>query len=72
MRHRNRLRHRIIYAIDDGSNVSRLRQLSDVPAAVAERLFAWRLYGPHPYGHSSLGSESALSPTALIAAAVNV
>ena len=25
--------------------VSRLRQLSDVPAAVAERLFAYRLYG---------------------------
>lgn len=40
--------------------LSRLRQLSDVPAAVAERLFAWRLYGTHPYGHSSLGSESAL------------
>jgi predicted Zn-dependent peptidase len=45
--------------------VSRLRQLSDVPAAVAERLFAHRLYGSHPYGHSSLGSESALKSLTL-------
>jgi zinc protease len=43
-----------------GIRVSRLRQLSDVPAAVAERLFAHRLYGAHPYGHTSLGDESAL------------
>jgi zinc protease len=45
--------------------VSRLRQLSDVPAAVAERLFAHRLYGAHPYGHTSLGSESALQGLAV-------
>jgi zinc protease len=45
--------------------VSRLRQLSDVPAAVAERLFAYRLYGSHPYGHSSLGNESALKSLTL-------
>jgi zinc protease len=40
--------------------VSRLRQLADVPAAAAERLFAHRLYGSHPYGHTSLGTEPAL------------
>jgi zinc protease len=40
--------------------VSRLHQLRDVPAAVAERIFAHRLYGPHPYGHTSLGTISAL------------
>jgi zinc protease len=40
--------------------ISRLLQLSDVPAAVAERLFAYRLYGAHPYGHTSLGTASAL------------
>ena len=45
--------------------ISRLKQLGDVPAAVAERLFAWRLYGSHPYGHSSLGSEAALKGLAL-------
>ena len=43
-----------------GIRASRLMQLSDVPAAVAERLFAYRLYGAHPYGHTSLGTVSAL------------
>ena len=31
-----------------------------MPGAVAERAFAWRLYGAHPYGHTSLGSETAV------------
>ncbi|MGE5243267.1 MAG: M16 family metallopeptidase [Betaproteobacteria bacterium] len=35
----------------------RLRQLRDVPAAVAERAFARLLYGGDPYGHSPIGSE---------------
>ena len=43
-----------------GIRASRLMQLSDVPAAVAERLFAYRLYGAHPYGHTSLGTVPAL------------
>jgi zinc protease len=42
------------------NRVSRLVQLRDVPGAVAERLFAWRLYGSHPYGHTALGSEAAV------------
>ncbi len=41
--------------------LDRLRQLKDVPSAVAERVFLRRLYGRHPYGHLSIGSEAALS-----------
>jgi zinc protease len=40
--------------------LSRLMQLRDVPAALAERLFTSRLYGSHPYGHTPLGTESSL------------
>jgi predicted Zn-dependent peptidase len=39
----------------------RLTQLRDMPAAVADRLFVRLLYGPHPYGHTPLGSESSLA-----------
>jgi zinc protease len=39
----------------------RLTQLRDMPAAVADRAFVRLLYGRHPYGHTSLGSERALS-----------
>jgi zinc protease len=41
--------------------LSRLMQLRDVPAALAERLFTARLYGSHPYGHPPLGTEASLS-----------
>jgi zinc protease len=41
--------------------VERLRQMKDHAAAVAERAFARTLYGAHPYGHLSLGSEAALT-----------
>jgi predicted Zn-dependent peptidase len=41
--------------------LDRLRQLKDVPTAVADRFFMRRLYGPHPYGHLSIGSEASLS-----------
>jgi zinc protease len=41
--------------------VERLRQMKDHAAAVAERAFARVLYGAHPYGHLSLGSEAALT-----------
>jgi len=41
--------------------LSRLMQLRDVPAALAERLFTARLYGSHPYGHTPLGTEASLS-----------
>ncbi len=40
--------------------IERLRQLRDHPAAVAERAFAAFLYGAHPYGHLSIGTEEAL------------
>ncbi len=39
----------------------RLTQLRDMPGAVADRAFVRLLYGSHPYGHTPLGSESALS-----------
>jgi zinc protease len=39
----------------------RLRQLRDVPGAVADRAFVRLLYGDHPYGHTSLGDEQTLS-----------
>ena len=40
--------------------LDRLRQLKDLPPAVAERTFLRLLYGSHPYGHLSIGTEAAL------------
>jgi len=40
--------------------LDRLRQLKDLAPAVAERAFLRLLYGPHPYGHLSIGSDAAL------------
>ena len=40
--------------------VDRLRQLKDLAPAVAERAFLSLLYGNHPYGHLSIGSEDSL------------
>jgi zinc protease len=39
----------------------RLTQLRDMPGAVADRAFVRLLYGPHPYGHTPLGSEQTLA-----------
>ncbi len=39
----------------------RLRQLRDMPGAVADRAFVRLLYGSHPYGHTPLGSERTLA-----------
>ena len=39
----------------------RLTQLRDMPAAVADRAFVRLLYGDHPYGHTPLGTEQALT-----------
>jgi zinc protease len=39
----------------------RLTQLRDVPGAVADRIFIKLLYGPHPYGHTSMGTETSLA-----------
>lgn len=41
--------------------LERLKQMKDHAAALADRAFARVLYGSHPYGHLSLGSESALT-----------
>ena len=43
----------------------RLKQLRDVPSAVADWLFMRVLYGSHPYGHLALGSEAALQRMSL-------
>lgn len=42
------------------NRISRLAQMRDVPAAVAERIYSARLYGTHAYGHSSIGTEASL------------
>jgi predicted Zn-dependent peptidase len=47
------------------NRISRLVQMRDVPAAVAERVFGRQLYGTHPYGHSSVGVEASLRVTTL-------
>jgi zinc protease len=40
--------------------IDRLKQVKDLPPAVAERAFLRLMYGQHPYGHVPLGSRSAL------------
>jgi predicted Zn-dependent peptidase len=40
---------------------NRLRQLRDLPGAVADRGFAALLYPGHPYAHLAIGTEEALS-----------
>lgn len=40
--------------------LDRLRQLKDLPPAVAERAFLRLMYGEHPYGHLAIGTEAAL------------
>lgn len=41
--------------------LERMKQMKDHAAALAERAYARVLYGSHPYGHLSLGSETALT-----------
>jgi predicted Zn-dependent peptidase len=43
--------------------LDRLRQLKDLPPAVAERAFLRLLYGTHPYGHLPIGNDRALRAT---------
>lgn len=40
--------------------LDRLKQLKDLPSAVAERSFLKLLYADHPYGHLAIGSEASL------------
>ena len=44
--------------------LDRLRQLKDLPSAVAERAFLRLMYGEHPYGHLSIGHALALGALA--------
>jgi len=45
--------------------LDRLRQLKDLPPAVAERAFLRLMYGEHPYGHLPIGNALALGAMAL-------
>jgi zinc protease len=45
--------------------LDRLRQLTDLPPAVAERAFLRLLYPSHPYGHLAIGTEGALRTVTL-------
>lgn len=45
--------------------LDRLRQLKDHASAVADRHFLRQLYGSHTYGHSAMGTDSALRMLAL-------
>jgi predicted Zn-dependent peptidase len=40
--------------------LDRLKQLKDLPPAVAERAFLRLMYARHPYGHVPIGSDAAL------------
>jgi predicted Zn-dependent peptidase len=40
--------------------LDRLKQLKDMPSAVAERAFLRLVYAQHPYGHVPIGSDTAL------------
>jgi predicted Zn-dependent peptidase len=40
--------------------LDRLKQLKDLPTAVAERAFLRLIYAQHPYGHLPIGSDAAL------------
>jgi predicted Zn-dependent peptidase len=40
--------------------LNRLVQIRDLPPALADRAFTELVYGPHPYGHLAIGSESGL------------
>jgi predicted Zn-dependent peptidase len=45
--------------------LDRLRQLRDLPPAVAERAFLRLLYADHPYGHLPIGADPALRALSL-------
>jgi zinc protease len=45
--------------------LDRLKQLKDLPPAVAERAFLKLLYAGHPYGHLAIGGEASLAQVRL-------
>lgn len=48
------------FARERDLRINRIRQHRQSPGAVADRIFLEALYGAHPYGHLSIGTESAL------------
>ena len=44
---------------------NRLRQLSRLPGAAADRAMAAAVFGSHPYGHGSLGTTAALAASSV-------
>jgi predicted Zn-dependent peptidase len=44
-----------------GLRRERLRQMRDLAGVLADRAFARTLYGRHPYGHPTLGTDSSLA-----------
>ncbi len=42
--------------------INRVRQMRQVPSAVADRVFIESLYATHPYGHLAIGTEDSLRP----------
>jgi predicted Zn-dependent peptidase len=45
--------------------VNRLKQLRTSPTAVAERAFLTAVFGPHPYGHGTIGTTRSLEAIGL-------
>ena len=45
--------------------LDRLRQMRDVPGAVAERVYLRQIYGAHPYGHLPIGDEVGLGGSSI-------
>jgi len=45
--------------------LDRLRQLKDMPSALAERTFLHLIYDGHPYGHLAIGSDQTLRHVSL-------
>ena len=54
-----RLDHRDFERVRD-LRLNRLVQIRDMPPALADRAFTELVYGAHPYGHLSIGSERGL------------
>lgn len=46
------------------TRVSRIRQMRDLPGALADRALSRELYGDHPYAHTPVGDETSLAATA--------
>jgi predicted Zn-dependent peptidase len=45
--------------------LNRLRQISQAPGTVADRMYVTALFGAHPYGHGALGTTASLEQVSL-------